>query len=179
MTDAAALALQVIQTLAVLVGVVFGLIQLRQIKHQQEAAAGAAMLQSLQSTDAGSTALLLVELPDDLPGGELKQRLGGDFDRVIALASMFESVGPLVARGQVPIDIYADFYRGATVLCWRKLRRYIAERRNAGWTNLFEWFEWLSDQMDRRTPLHSDVPASVAFAEWRSAADFDRLQSRR
>lgn len=173
------MALQILQTLAVLVGVVFGLIQLSQIKRQQEATAGAAMLQSLQSTDAGSTALLLVELPDDLSGGDLKLRLGENFDRVIALASMFESVGPLVARGQVPIDIYADFYRGATVLCWHKLRRYVAERRAAGWSNLFEWFEWLADQMDRMAPLASDIPATERYRDWRDASDFDRLSARR
>jgi hypothetical protein len=158
--------LQGFQTIAVLVGVVFGLIELRQIKRQREVQAGAAMLQSLQTPDTGSTMLLLVGLPDDLPGGDLKARLGSEFDAVVALASMFESLGPLVARGHVPIDIYADYYRGATVVCWRKIRRYVEEQRAGGWSNLFEWFQWLAEQMAKRAPLDSDIPAFERWRDW-------------
>lgn len=86
--------LQAIQTVAVLVGVVFGLVQLRQFRHERDVQAGAAMLQSLQQPDTGAAMLLLASLPDDLSGDELKARLGKDFDAVIALASMFESLGP-------------------------------------------------------------------------------------
>jgi hypothetical protein len=158
--------LQAIQTAAVLVGVVFGLVQLRQFRRQREAEAGAAMLQSLQSADAGASMLILAGLPDDLTGAELKARLGADFDAVIGLASMFESLGPLVARGHVPIDIYEDYYRGATVICWRKLRRYIEDERFSGWTNLFEWFQWLAERMAERAPLDRDVPAYERFRRW-------------
>lgn len=158
--------LQAIQTVAVLVGVVFGLVQLRQFRHERDVQAGAAMLQSLQQPDTGAAMLLLASLPDDLSGDELKARLGKDFDAVIALASMFESLGPLVARGHVPIDIYEDYYRGATVICWGKLRRHIEESRGSGWTNLFEWFQWLAERMAERAPLGKDIPAYERFRRW-------------
>jgi hypothetical protein len=115
--------LQGLQTIAVLVGVVLCLVQLRQFRHQRDVQAGAAMLQSLQSSNTGSAMLLLAALPNDLAANGLKSRLGDNFDAVIGLASMFESLGPLVARGHVPIDIYEDYYRGATVVCWGKRRR--------------------------------------------------------
>lgn len=166
------LILQALQTIAVLVGVIFGLMQLRQFNKQHEVQAGAAMLQSLQTPDIGSTMLLLVALPDGLSGAELKTRLGQDFDAVIALASMFESLGPLVARGHVPIDIYEDYFRGATVVCWGKLQQLIEEQRASGWTNLFEWFQWLAERMAERAPLQHDVPAFQRLRGWRSASEF-------
>lgn len=166
------IALQALETAAVLVGVGFGLIQLGELKRQHEVQAGAAMLQSLQAPDAGRTMLLLVALPDDLSGADLRQRLGEDLDTVIALASMFESLGPLVARGHVPLDIYAEYYRGATVVCWRKLRRYVAEQRASGWSNLFEWFEWLAGRMTAIAPLASDVRAAARMPDWRGKGDY-------
>ena len=129
------------------------------------------MLQSLQSPDTGSTMLLLVGLPDGLSASELKARLGDDLDAVMALASMFESLGPLVSRGQVPIEIYADYYRGATVVCWGKLQRFVEEQRLSGWTNLFEWFQWLAERMAERLPLKEDVPAFERLRGWRNAGD--------
>jgi hypothetical protein len=171
--DVIELALQVLETAAVVIGVVFALLQVRALKVQHEVQGGAALLNSLQSRDTGSTALLLYALPDGLDGAALKQRLGADFDAVIALASMFESLGPLVARGHVPVEIYADYYRGLTVLCWRRLRRYVEEERAAaGWSNLFEWLQWLAERMDERAPLARDVPAFERYRDWRSPADF-------
>ena len=108
------LALQIVETFAVVVGVVFGLIQLRQLRIQREVQGGAELLRSMQSPQFAKAALSIYELPDDLPRDELKARLANDFDIVLGLIALFESMGPLVARGHVPIDVYADFYRGGT-----------------------------------------------------------------
>ena len=120
---------------AIVVGVVFGLDQLRQLRIQRDVHGGAELLRSLQSPDMARAALLIFELPDDLSRDELRARLGDDWGAVIGLLAVFESLGPLVARGHLPVAIYEDFYRGATVVCWRKLHRYIT---GPAWMNL--WF---------------------------------------
>jgi hypothetical protein len=121
------LGLQVIQTIAVVVGVAFGLVQLRQLREQREVQAGIELLHPLQAPESAEALLLLHGLPDNLTGEELRKRLGSDFGAVLGVLGLFESLGPLVARGHVPIEMYEDFYRGVTVLCWRKLRRYIED----------------------------------------------------
>lgn len=170
------LALQALETFAVVVGVVFGLIQLRQFRHQREIEAGTELLHSLPLMAAAS--LRLYELPDDLTGEELRIRLGDRFDTVFDLLAVFESLGPLVARGQVPIGLYAEYYRGATVLSWRKVRRYVFEQRQAGWTNLFEWVQWLAEQMEHRGSLANDVPAFERLRAWRDSRDYERLSAK-
>jgi hypothetical protein len=94
---------------------------------------------------------------------------------VIGALSMFEALGPLVARGHVPIEMYADFYRGVTVLCWRKLRRSIEEQRALGWPNLFEWLQWLAERMEERLPASEDRPAFERYASWTHSGDYHVL----
>ena len=126
------LALQAAQTTAVLFGIAFGVIQVRQFRAQKEHQASIQLLQSMQDPNMARCILLLYNLPNDLSADELATRLGPKFDGVLALAAMFDSLGPLVARGHVPLRIYAGFYRGATVVCWKKLRRYVETERQAG-----------------------------------------------
>jgi hypothetical protein len=135
------------------------------------------LLQPLQWPEMAETILLVHGLPDDLSGNELRARLGENFGAVLGLLAKFESLGPLVARGHVPIDMYAQFYRGATVLCWTKLRRYVEDERLIGWPNLFEWVQWLSEKMKQRALMHPDVPAFEQFRDWKATSDYDRLCS--
>lgn len=169
------LALQAIETFAVVVGVVFGLFQLRQLRLQREDQAGIELLRPLQSPEMAEAVILVHGLPDNLTGEELRKRLGNDFGSVMALMALFESLGPLVARGHIPVTMYAEFYRGVTVICWNKVRRFIEEQRQSGFPTLFEWVQWLAERMDERSPLATDVPAFERFRSWKRAEDFERL----
>ena len=166
--------LQTVQAAAVVIGVVFGLVQLRQIRKQREVQAGIELLHLLQAPTTAETLLRLHDLPENLSGADLEKRLGDEFGSVLALMAFFESLGPLVARGHVPIDMYAEFYRGPTVMVCRKLRRYVEEKRQAGWPMLYEWMQWLAERMEARTG-GSDTAAFERFAGWRSEKDFLRL----
>ncbi len=172
-----ALGLQILETAAVVIGVVFGLIQLKQLRHQRETAAGMELLHSLR--EMGSASLLLYDLQDDLTGEELRAELGDDFRGVFDFLCVFESLGPLVARGQVPVEMHADFYRGATIVSWSKVRRYVIEKRQLGWSTFFEWLQWLAEQMEKRTPLVESAPAFDRLQAWQKKEDFDRLSKNR
>ena len=169
------LGLQLVQTAAVVVGVVFGLIQLRHIREQREIQAGVELLRPLQSPEMAETILQIYNLPENLSGQELRSALADDFGRVLALLGMFESLGPLVARGHVPIDMYEEFYRGPTVVCWDKLHRYVEEQRKSGWLTLYEWTQWLAERMQDRSSRKPDVPAYERFRSWADCRDFEKL----
>ncbi|QIK95515.1 hypothetical protein G7076_02595 [Sphingomonas sp. HDW15A] len=169
------MALQLIQTLAVVIGVAFGLAQLRQLSHQREVQAGLQLLAPLQTPDSAETMLLIHGLPENLTGAELRQRLGEKFRGTLATLALFESLGPIVARGHVPIEMYAEFYRGPTLLCWRKFRRYIEEERQGGWPMLFEWLQWLAERMEALPQGGNDIPAHQRFSSWKSSKDYPRL----
>ena len=170
------LALQAIETAAVIVGVVFGLIQLRQLRSQRAIQAGIELLHPLQAPQSVEAIMLVYGLPDNLSGEQVRERLGTHFGSVIGVLGMFESLGPLVARGHVPVEMYSDFYRGVTILCWKKLRGYIEEQRQSGWPSLFEWLQWLAERMEERRALSSDVPAFERFKDWNHSGNYARLR---
>ena len=172
------LGLQLVETTAVVIGVGFGLVQLRQLRHQREVQAGLELLAPLQTPEVAEALLLVHELPDDLKGDELRRRLGAQYKSAMATLALFESLGPIVARGHVPIEMYAEFYRGPTILCWRKFKRYIEEERRTGWPTLFEWLQWLAERMEERAPDDAGLPAHVRFADWHRSADYYRLARR-
>lgn len=171
------LALQAIETLAVVIGVAFGLIQLRQLRHQREVQAGLELLAPLQTPESAEILLIVHGLPDNLTGEDLRQQLGAQYKSSMATLALFESLGPIVARGHVPIEMYAEFYRGPTILCWRKFKRHIEEERQSGWPTLFEWLQWLAERMEERAPANSDTPAFKRFSTWRRPSDYYRLST--
>ncbi len=172
------LTLQIVQAAAVVVGVVFGLLQLYQIRAQREVQSGVELLRSMQAPQTASTAMLIYELPDNQSRAELKARLSPtDLNAVLGLAVLFESMGPLIARGHVPLDLYAEFFRGGTIICWRKLRRYTEDQRADGYSNLFEWFQWLAERLEGDRPFANDQPAHILFKNWRTPADYSKLRN--
>lgn len=169
------LVLQAIETTAVVLGVVFGLIQLRQLRYQREVQAGIELLRPLHSPMMPENVMAVYALPDGLTAKQTREKLGDRFGPILAVLGLFESLGPIIARGHIPIEMYADSYRGVTVICWKKMKPWIEEQRAQGWPNLFEWLEWLAGRMEERLALSSEKPAFEQFARWRSGADYDRL----
>src|ERR1051325_7776685 len=116
------LALQAIETAAVVVGVVFGLIQLRQLRFQREIQAGIELLHPLQAPQMAEAVMAVHSQPDGLTGEQVHQKLGDRFGSILGVLGLFESLGPIIARGYISLDMYADSYRGVTVICWKKMQ---------------------------------------------------------
>ncbi len=169
------LALQAIETAAVVVGVVFGLVQLRQLRYQREVQAGIELLRPLHSPLMPETVMAIKSLPDGLTAEQTREKLGDRFGSILAVLGLFESLGPVIARGHIPIEMYADSYRGVTVICWQKMKPWIEDQRAQGWPNLYEWLEWLADRMGERLTRSSERPAFERFAAWKSGADYARM----
>ena len=173
------LTLQAIETAAVVVGVVFGLIQLRQLRYQREIQAGIELLRPLHSPMMPENVMAIYALPDGLSAAQVSERLGDRFGSILAVLGLFESLGPIIARGHIPIEMYAESYRGVTVICWNKMKPWIEDQRKQGWPNLFEWLQWLAERMEERISLSSEVPAFQQFSAWRSGADYDQMSRKR
>lgn len=95
------LALQAIETAAVVVGVVFGLIQLRQLRYQREIQARIELLRPLHSLMMPENVMAIYALPDGLNGKQIRKKLGDRFGSILAVLGLFESLGPLIARGRI------------------------------------------------------------------------------
>jgi hypothetical protein len=156
-----------LQAVAVSFAVGFGVVQVRQIRAQQQLQAAFALMQSLQTRDMLKALLLLDSLPEGLSQTTIAERLGDDFLVLQSLLGTWESLGILVFRGAVNLDLVDDFYSGSLVHSWRKLQHLVADvRAESGRETRWEWFQWLAERMLEREAHQTPVPAHVAHRHW-------------
>jgi len=152
---------------AVVVGLLFALVQLRQFRRVQEREAGLALLRSYQTRTLARALLLVFELPANLGKAEVEARVGSEMATLYAMMTIWESLGILVLRGQVDLAMVDDFFSGPIVLSWGKMSRYVDEQReDVGRDTLWEWFQWLAERMLERESAAPPVPAHIEHRRW-------------
>lgn len=160
---------QLVEAAAVVVAVGFGVIQLRQFRAAKNREAAMLMLRSFQTPEFAKALHLVYALPDGLSKQEIEEGVGEDFHLVYALMTTWESLGILVHRGEVDIELVDDFFSGPITVSWRKLRNHVFEEREAlGRDTVEEWFQWLAERFAERESDTSPVPAHIAFKDWKS-----------
>jgi hypothetical protein len=153
---------------AVTIGVVFAASQLFDIRKQRKRDAMLGLVRSFQSGDFTTALRHINSLPDGADRAAIRATLGPDGeDQVFMIGLTFESLGVLVFRHEVTMDLIDDFFSGAIVISWRKLHVYVEEdRRDLGRETVWEWFQWLSERVAEREREINPVPAHVAHRDW-------------
>jgi hypothetical protein len=158
----------IVASIGVMLGLVFAGIQLRQFRLSQEREAGLVLLHSYQTPLMARGLYVMFTLPDDLSRYEVESRVGEELLTLWVLMVTWESLGVLVYRGQVELEMVDDFFSGPLMLSWRKLRRYVEEyREHVQRDTYMEWFQWLAERMQERESQTPPVPAYVACRNWR------------
>lgn len=159
---------QMVEALAVVVAVGFAIIQLRQYRQRQISEAAMELLRSFQTPDFAKALNHIYAMPDGLSKAEIEARVGEDLHYVYAITTMWESIGVLVFRREIPLDLVEDFFSGPISISWRKLRPYFeAEREEQNRGTIGEWFEWLADRLAARESLEPPAPAHIAHRNWK------------
>jgi hypothetical protein len=161
---------QFVEALAVTSAVVVGLVQLRQFKLSWQRASALELLHSFQTPDFAKALLLAYGLPDGLSRDEVVSRLGEDFHLVYAMTTTWESLGVLVFRGAIGLDLVGDFFSGPIVISWAKLQNYYrTEREVMSRDTIGEWFEWLRDRLVDSESKIPAQPANIEHRTWKPA----------
>jgi len=162
------LILQAIATATFVAGAIFAAVQIRHLRMAREREVALTLLRFLQTPDFVKGLRLMYDLEPGLSRAEVEARLGPDMHLVYTMMTTWESLGVLVFRRQLSLDLMDDFISGSFLLSWEKLHRYVAEERaNRGRETLFEWFQWLAERMLERESRVPAVPAHQAHREWR------------
>lgn len=153
---------------AVTVGVAFAATQLVELRRQRKRDAMLALVRSFQSADFTTALRRVNSLPDGADRATIRAALGPDGeDQIFLVGLTWESLGVLVFRREVTLDLIDDFFSGAIVLSWRKLHAYVEEdRRDLERETVWEWFQWLYDRMAERESHALAVPAHIAHRDW-------------
>jgi hypothetical protein len=158
---------QVIEALAVVIGVGFAIFQVRQYRREQQREAALELLHSFQSTDFARALHIIYNLPDGLSKEDIEREIGDEFHLVYALMTTWESLGILVYRGEVGLDLVDDFFSGPITVSWRKLQAHVmGEREQLGRDTIEEWFQWLYERLQERESVEPPVAAHIAHRDW-------------
>jgi hypothetical protein len=159
--------IDLISSLTVIAGVIFGLLEFRNFKSARKREAALTLMQSFMSPEYNAVIPIVFDMPEGLSPDEIVKEMGGKAN-IFNFLSTFESLGVLVFHREISLDLADDYFSSPTLAAWRKLSPYILDwreknQRPVGW----EWVEWLHDQMAKRESKASPIPAQIAHKDWK------------
>lgn len=157
---------QVVGSVTIVSGAVFGLVQLGEYRRQRRELIVSELMRSFHEAEFARAVAFLQSLPDAASAEALRAQ-GKPFEEAaVIVATKFETMGLYVFRRIADFDLVQDLVGGICVVMERKLRPWIAEVRERNAQPSFaEWFEWLARQLERSQ--QGRAPAHRLHADWR------------
>lgn len=164
-----ALILQLTGTTIMVIGVVFGVLNLRNFQLARKREAAIMMLNSFQTSEFVRGLLCIFDLPDDATKQDIDTLPHDQFIAIYMVLGTWERLGILVFRHEIAFDLVDDAFSGPLVQSWQKLGHYIEDfRAGIGRETAFEWFQWLVERMVERETGSEPVPAYRAHRDWKA-----------
>ena len=139
---------ELVTMLAVVLGVVFGLVQLHQTSRARRDHAAVDIVRTVQTQEVRRAVARILKLPDDAD----PQLIRDDptlFEAALAVDSACEMWGSMVFERVVDHRLLDRMVGGAVRGTWRRLRRWVeAEREESRIPNVGEWWQWLYERLE-------------------------------
>lgn len=149
-------------------GLAFAVVQIQYFRARRRRDAALALVQSYQSPEFARAIFYGLDIPDGLPQMDEADVAVARREGMWLLMTTWESLGILVHRGEVSLELVEDFFSGAIVLSWRRFGPLIEQtRKEIGRDTYFEWFEWLAERVAEHESRVRPIPAYVEHRRWR------------
>ena len=160
--------LELITATAVVLGILFGLLQLRHYHVSRKRESALHLLTSFQTAEFVQGTWLTLGLPDGLSTKEIEDRVG-EVHLIHLSMSTWESIGILVFNRETSLSMVHDAYGGLILISWKRLENYVVELRETLQSeSLYEWFQWLAERMIDLEKAETQVPAYIGHCSWES-----------
>ncbi len=158
---------QAVEAVAVVIAVGFAIVQMRQYRREKRREGALELLHSFQTPHFAKALNIVFNLPDGLSKEEIESTVGDDFHLVYALMTTWESLGILVYRGEIDLELVNDFFSGPIKISWQKLKGHsMGERSMLERDTISEWFQWLTERLAERESQMAPIPAHIAHKHW-------------
>src|SRR5207302_10195364 len=112
-----------VNAIAVTAGVIFAAVQITQYRQRRHRDAMLELVRSCQSPAFTSALRRVLSLPDGADAQKIREVLGPDGEDAVYLVSLtWESIGLLLFRRELTLDLIDDFFSGPILLSWKKLQ---------------------------------------------------------
>jgi len=143
--------------LTVLVGVAFGLVEMRRARRDREERAAFAAVQALMTPEWMSSSMIV----HSIPKGTTAEQLEADprvLEACLKIATIMEGIGYSVYARIVPLSVASDLIGGTARIAWQNFRLFVElERMRAGTQKSWEWFQWLVEQLERHSVTRTNL----------------------
>jgi hypothetical protein len=152
-------------TLAVVIGVVFGIAELRRAVRDRHDQAAIEVVRSVDSPEIQRAVERILELPHDADP-DLLQRDPSVRDAALLVYWAGEMFGSIVYEGVVDLHTLDRMHGGWLRACWLRLRRWIeAERVDKHNVSAGEWWQWLYQRLEADPDPSKKLGAHVAYRD--------------
>ena len=148
--------------LAVVFGISFGFLEFRRYKATIQREAAATLARSFQTQEFAAAIRVVLELPEPINIDQYRNLPDAEKNLIWLLFGNIESIGILVSRGDLSLDLVDEFFSIPITEGWRKLAPYVEDlRQEFNSPQTWEWYQWLHERLRERHRQSPRVPAHV------------------
>lgn len=153
---------EILGGVAVVFGVSFGYLEFRRYKAALQREARATLARSFQTPEFAAAIRVVLELPQPIDIERYEELPEADKNLIWFLFGSIESIGILVSRGDLTLQLVDEFFSIPILEGWRKLAPYVDDlREEFDSPQTWEWYQWLHDRLRERHQESPRVPAHV------------------
>lgn len=143
-------------------------VQVTQVKRAGTREVAFELIRSFQTLEFTRMMQAVFDTPAGLTKREIEQRFDGRMDELFAYFATWESIGILVHRGQIGLDLVSDFFSHPLLHSWNVVQGYVSEfREEMGRDTPWEWFQWLAERVMDQERNANPEPAYREFHDWK------------
>lgn len=153
---------EILGGVAVVFAISFGFVEFRRYKATEQKEAAASLARSFQTPELAATLRIVVELPEPISMQQYRDLPDAEKNLIWSLFCSMESIGILVSRSELPIELVDEFFSIPIIEGWRKLAPYVEElRRETDSPQAWEWYQWLHERLAEHHKTLPRVPAHI------------------
>lgn len=157
---------QIVGGLAVLFGVLFAIVQLRDVRNQRRDAAAVDIIRAVQTQEIRRAAYTVLALPNTVAPDRIRSE-PKLLEAALAMDSACEMWGSMVFEGVVPLQMLDRMAGGWVSGAWAKLHAWVEdERKRTGNVNIAEWWQWVVERLAENPDPGKAAGAYLSYRRW-------------
>ncbi len=157
------IAIEAVTALAVVIGIIFGVIQLRQAMRNRRDYAAVDIVRTVQTQEVRMAVRQIFDLPEDVDPETIRND-SSLLAAALAVDSACEMWGCMVFEGVVDHRLLDRMVGGWVRGTWIRLRTWVeAERVETQNVNVGEWWQWLYELLEADPDPGKKIGAHVAY----------------
>ena len=159
---------EIFGALLVVIGVIFGLLEIRHYRQQRQETASMEIMRAFQSVDFTKALRLVMDFEQECQQcreDSLPQELQ---DAAMLVSTTLEAVGLMVYQRIVPFRLVQQLMGGTIQASWGVLRLHTEMlREELRRPSIHEWFQWLAERLTEHPEYRDEEGAYLKYGDWK------------